>query len=489
MTIEKYIKNKLEGSISENNTKNSVNNLNDSDGIIHSKRQAKNNIKSEKLPKNDLFDELEYFGKKEFLEEIIGVYEISIDKILICTQETVEKLMCTNDYPDDDFYTHHNNSNFYILNINNLQIVSKFKYENFLKVIKLKSGNFLILTFEESSVFPYDFGFYGFFYFVFNFISTKVFKKIKYKKISAPINIKTFNLLYDQCDELTIYEKYGRSREELIIYDGYGQVREELTIYNEISNEQKTFDELIEMENETFLCRYNDAIFRFTENSCEKIEDIKFNRIEEIIIINNDQIIIVTEDEIIKYSLKSKKLINILDYFHSDYRQYIGHKKCFLSKCKNYLIMNSISQNDNCVFSLFIIDISNMQPIKVILKDIEKDFDDDDKISFYYFPNNIFLAFSTGQDELYEFDMFFELNYFNYNDKEQRVPLDSENIKKKYEEYIEKRKEFDNHEIIKLSKNYNFIGYHKSGKIFFCEQNSINIYKKKFLIYYKYIIK
>ena len=153
MTIEKYIKNKLEGSISENNTKNSVNNLNDSEGIIHSKRQAKNNIKSEKLPKNDLFDELEYFGKKEFLEEIIGVYEISIDKILICTQETVEKLMCTNDYPDDDFYTHHNNSNFYILNINNLQIVTKFKYENFLKVIKLKSGNFLILTFEESSVF------------------------------------------------------------------------------------------------------------------------------------------------------------------------------------------------------------------------------------------------------------------------------------------------------------------------------------------------
>ena len=46
MTIEKYIKNKLEGSISENNSKNSVNNLNDSDGIIHSKRQAKNNIKS-----------------------------------------------------------------------------------------------------------------------------------------------------------------------------------------------------------------------------------------------------------------------------------------------------------------------------------------------------------------------------------------------------------------------------------------------------------
>ena len=63
MTIEKYIKNKLEGSISENNSKNSVNNLNDSEGIIHSKRQAKNNIKSEKLPKNDLFDELEFFGK------------------------------------------------------------------------------------------------------------------------------------------------------------------------------------------------------------------------------------------------------------------------------------------------------------------------------------------------------------------------------------------------------------------------------------------
>ena len=75
----------------ESNSKNSVNNLNDSDGIINSKRQTKNNIKSEKLPKNDLFDDLEYFGKKEFLEEIIGVYEISIDTILICTQETVEK--------------------------------------------------------------------------------------------------------------------------------------------------------------------------------------------------------------------------------------------------------------------------------------------------------------------------------------------------------------------------------------------------------------
>ena len=137
----------MEDSISENNSKNSVNALNDFEGIILSKRKTKNNIKSKKLTKNDLFDQLEYFGKKEFLEEIIGAYEISIDTILICTQETIEKKMCTNKYPDDDFYTHHHNSNFYILNIlniNNLQIVTKFKYENFLKVIKLKSGNFLI---------------------------------------------------------------------------------------------------------------------------------------------------------------------------------------------------------------------------------------------------------------------------------------------------------------------------------------------------------
>lgn len=453
----------MEDNISENSSKNSVNNLNDSDGIIHSKGQIKNNIKSEKLPKNDLFDDLEYFGKKEFLEEIIGVYEISIDTILICTQETVEKIISTNEYPDDDFYTHHNNSNFYILNINNLQIVTKFKYENFLKVIKLKSGNFLILTFKESDVFPYD---CGYFYFVFNFLSTKIFKKIKYKKIPPPLNFTTSKEWYDE----------------------YGYLRKELTIYDKISNEQKTFDELLEMENETFLCRYEDALFRFNEDSCEEIKDIDFYGVEEIIVINNDKIIIVKKYEIIKYSLKSKKIIKCLDYYESDYSQYIDHKKCFLSNCKNYLIMVSIS-DFNYVFSLFIIDISNMQPIKVIVRNIERNFNSDDKISFYYFPNNVFLAFTTGQDELYEFDMFFELNNFNYNDKEQRVPIDPDNINMKYEKYKENWKEIDNHKIIKLSKNYNFIGYHKSGKIFFCEHNTVNIYKKKFLIYYKNIIK
>lgn len=453
----------MEDNISENSSKNSVNNLNDSDGIIHSKGQIKNNIKSEKLPKNDLFDDLEYFGKKEFLEEIIGVYEISIDTILICTQETVEKIISTNEYPDDDFYTHHNNSNFYILNINNLQIVTKFKYENFLKVIKLKSGNFLILTFKESDVFPYD---CGYFYFVFNFLSTKIFKKIKYKKIPPPLNFTTSKEWYDE----------------------YGYLRKELTIYDKISNEQKTFDELLEMENETFLCRYEDALFRFNEDSCEEIKDIDFYGVEEIIVINNDQIIIVKKYEIIKYSLKSKKIIKCLDYCESDYSEYIDHKKCFLSNCKNYLIMVSIS-DFNYVFSLFIIDISNMQPIKVIVRNIERNFNSDDKISFYYFPNNVFLAFTTGQDELYEFDMFFELNNFNYNDKEQRVPIDPDNINMKYEKYKENWKEIDNHKIIKLSKNYNFIGYHKSGKILFCEHNTVNIYKKKFLIYYKNIIK
>ena len=450
----------MEDNISENSSKNSVNNLNDSDGIIHSKRQAKNNIKSKKLPKNDLFDDLEYFGKKEFLEEIIGVYEISIDTILICTQETVEKIISTNEYPDDDFYTHHNNSNFYILNINNLQIVTKFKYENFLKVIKLKSGNFLILTFKESDVFPYD---CGYFYFVFNFLSTKIFKKIKYKKIPPPLNFTTSKEWYDE----------------------YGYLRKELTIYDKISNEQKTFDELLEIENETFLCRYEDTLYRFKKDS---FENLKLNTIEEIIVINNDQIIIVKKYEIIKYSLKSKKIIKCLDYCESDYSEYIDHKKCFLSNCKNYLIMVSIS-DFNYVFSLFIIDISNMQPIKVIIRNIEKNFNSDDKISFYYFPNNVFLAFTTGQDELYEFDMFFELNNFNYNDKEQRVPIDPDNINMKYEKYKENWKEIDNHKIIKLSKNYNFIGYHKSGKIFFCEHNTVNIYKKKFLIYYKNIIK
>ena len=99
----------------------------------------------------------------------------------------------------------------------------------------------------------------------------------------------------------------------------YGHLRDELTIYNEISNEQKTFDELLEMENETFLCRYENALFRFNEDSCEEIKDIIFYGVEEIIIVD--------KYGIIKYSLKSKKIIKCLDYHESGYSQYIDHKK------------------------------------------------------------------------------------------------------------------------------------------------------------------
>ena len=121
-----------------------------------------------------------------------------------------------------------------------------------------------------------------------------------------------------------------------------------------------------------------------------------------------------------------------------------------------------------------------MQAIKLIIKDIGEYYFDISSMTmnYYHFPNDIFLALCLD-GILYEFDMFDELISFNYDDKKQIIPIDSEKIISKYEEHIDK-KENSGENYIKeknLSKIYKFIGYNKSGKIFFCDEHIIYIYK------------
>jgi len=375
---------------------------------------------------------MKYYGEKEFSEEIIGVYEIPNDRILICTQIKDRNLN-----PFEGYFYYRNNSNLYLLNLINLQIITKMKFENFLKILKLKSGNFLIIAFDVS----YNFHFRGWidFYFLFIFISSKNLKTIKYKKIPFT----------------------------------YLKMVEEISIY------EKNFNELIEMKNGTFLFRYYNTLYEFKEDSFKEITKINHSlEIEEMILLNDNEIILVDRYSINKYSLKSKEIIECFD-IHS-YSYYIDCKKCFLSKCKKYLIMNAMTFYDSFCYSLFIIDISNMQAIKLIIKDIGEYYCDMPRMTmnYYHFPNDIFLALCSD-GILYEFDMFDELINFNYDDKKQIIPIDSEKIISKYEEHIDK-KENSGENYIKeknLSKIYNFIGYNKSGKIFFCDEHSIYIYK------------
>ena len=332
----------MENEISEKNSNDSKNSTNDE--LINS--EGKKNFKqSEKFPKNGLYDKMKYYGEKEFSEEIIGVYEIPNDRILICTQIKDRNLN-----PIEDYIYYHNNSNLYLLNLINLQIITKMKFENFVKILKLKSGNFLIIVFDESYNFPFssiDF------YFLFIFISSKNLKTIKYKKIPFT----------------------------------YLKMVEEISIY------EKNFNELIEMKNGTFLFRYYNTLYEFKEDSFKEITNINHSlEIEEMILLNDYEIILVDRYSINKYSLKSKEIIECFDI--DNYSLYIDCKKCFLSKCKKYLIMNAMTFDDSFCYSLFIIDISNMQAIKLIIKDIGEYYCDISSMTmnYYQFPNDIFLA-------------------------------------------------------------------------------------------------